>query len=66
MALRIATELAEADGVELISSDPPSIVGSDTVKLGVTVEGTLGAVTDAVAGIREGMPTGASIEIAND
>jgi hypothetical protein len=66
MAIRIATELADADGVELISSEPPSMVGSDTVKLGVVVEGTLGAVTDAVAGIRDGMPSGASIEIASD
>ena len=38
MAVRIATELADADGVELISSEPPSIVGVDTVKLGVAVE----------------------------
>ena len=66
MALRIATELADAEGVELISSDSPSIVGGDTVKLGVAVEGALGAVTDAVAGIRDGMPAGASIGIVDD
>jgi hypothetical protein len=66
MALRIATELADADGVELISSSPPSIAGGDTVTLEVAVEGALEAVTEAVSGIRDGMPTGASIEIGDD
>ena len=66
MAVRIATELADADGVELISSEPPSIVGEDTVKLGVAVEGALDAVADAVDRIRDGMPSGASIEITDD
>ena len=66
IALRIATELADAEGVELISSDSPSIVDGDTVKLGVAVEGALAAVTDAVASIRDGMPAGASIGIADD
>ena len=66
MAVRIATELADAEGVELISSEPLSVVGADTVRLGVAVEGALESVTDAVARIRDGMPTGASIEIADD
>ena len=66
MAVRIATELADADGVELISSEPPSIVGEDTVKLGVAVEGALEAVAHAVDRIRDGMPFGASIEITDE
>ena len=65
IAVRIATELADADGVELISSEPLSVVGSDTVKLGVAVEGALESVNDAIAQIRDRMPSGASIEIAN-
>jgi hypothetical protein len=66
LALGVATALADADGVELISSDAPSMLPGDTVGLEVAVEGTLDAVVDAVADIRSGMPTGASIEIADD
>jgi hypothetical protein len=65
MAVRIATELADADGVELMSSEPLSVVGVDTVRLGVAVEGALEAVTDAVAGIRGSLPSGASIELVD-
>ena len=65
LAVRIATELADAQGVELISSEPPSIVGVNTVKLGVAVEGALPSVAEAVASIRDSMPTGASLEIAD-
>ena len=65
MAVSVATELADADGVDLISSEPPSVVGVDTVRLVVAVEAELESVTDAVASIRAGMPTGASIEIVD-
>lgn len=66
IAVRVATALAEADGVELIASEPPSILGANMVELAVAVEGTLDAVAGAVASIRDGMPKGASIEIADD
>jgi len=66
MATRIATQLADADGVELISSEPPSSVGVDTVRLRVAVNGELESVTDAIARIRGDIPTGASIEIVDD
>ena len=66
IAVRIATELADAEGVELMSSEPLSIVGVDTVRLGVAVEGTLEFVAAAVARIRDGMPSVASIEIAHE
>jgi hypothetical protein len=66
LAVRVATELAEADGVELISSEPLSIVSADTVKLGVAVEGALESVADAIASVRDGMPAGASIVLADD
>ena len=61
LALRIATALADADGVELISSERPSIRDDNTVELLLAVEGTFDAVAGAVAGIRDGMPSGASI-----
>ena len=63
LALRVATALADADGVELISSDEPVPIDQDIVALSVTVEGAFDAVADAVASIRAGMPTGASVEI---
>lgn len=66
LALRVATALADADGVELTSSEPPSVVDVDTVKLGLAVEGAPDSVTDALADIRDGLPAGASIEVADD
>jgi hypothetical protein len=65
LALGVATALADADGVELLSSEPPSAVDQNTVALGVTVQGTLDAVGAAVARIRDRMPAGASIEMAD-
>jgi hypothetical protein len=62
LAMPVATALAEADGVELISSEPPSILGTNTVALDVAAEGEHEAVAAAVAGIRDGLPSGASIE----
>ena len=66
LAVGVATALADADGVELISSDPLSVVDVDTVRLGLAVEGARESVTDAVASIRDDMPTGATIEVADD
>jgi hypothetical protein len=63
LALRVATTLADADGVELISSDQPLSLGDGTVALNVMVAGEFDAVVDAVAGIRREMPPRASIEI---
>lgn len=66
LALRVATALADADGVELISSDRPVSLDGNIVALDVAVEGEFDAVADAVASIRGGMPTEASIEITRD
>ena len=66
LAIGVATALADADGVELISSDPLSVVDVDTVRLGLEVEGPPESVTDAIASIRDGMPPGATIEVADD
>ncbi len=65
LTVRVATALADADGVELISSDQPVVLDENMVALNVTVEGAFDAVADAVAGIRGGMPTGVSIEITS-
>lgn len=63
LTLRVATALADADGVELISSDQPVTLDEGMVALNVTVEGAFEAVAHAVASIRDEMPSGASIEI---
>jgi|tagenome__1003787_1003787.scaffolds.fasta_scaffold19832075_2 hypothetical protein len=62
-ALHVATALADADGVELVSSDRPVTVEGNTVALNVTVEGAFDEVADAVARLRGVMPPGGSIEI---
>ena len=64
LTVRVATALADAAGVELISSDQPVVLDENTVALNVTVEGAFDAVADAVASIRGAMPVGGSIEIA--
>jgi hypothetical protein len=63
LTLRLATALADADGVELISSDQPVTLDEGMVALNVTVEGACEVVADAVASIRDEMASGASIEI---
>jgi hypothetical protein len=63
LTLRVATALADASGVELISSDQPLNVADGRVALRVAVEGAFDAVADAVATIRADLPSDASIEI---
>jgi hypothetical protein len=63
LALGVAKALADADGVELISSDQPWSVDDNRVAMNVTVEAAFDAVADAVATIRGDMPPGTSIEI---
>jgi hypothetical protein len=63
LALRVATTLADAEGVELISSDQPVSLADGTVALNVVVEGDRDAVVEAVASVRREMPSQASIEI---
>jgi hypothetical protein len=66
LAMGVATALADAAGVDLTSSKQPSIVDKNTVELNLSVEGTRDAVARAVATIRDELPDGASIEIADD
>jgi hypothetical protein len=64
LALRVATELAEADGVDLTSSDAPHAISTGSVLLAVTVDGAPDDILDAVGTVRAWLPDGASIEIA--
>ena len=66
LAVRVATALADADGVELTSSEQPSILDETKVELNVSVEGNRDAVAVAVSSIRDELPDGASIEIADE
>lgn len=63
LAVRVATALADADGIELTSSAKPSALNDETVVLNVSVEGLRDAVAAAVSSIGDGLPHGASIEI---
>ena len=66
LALRVARELAEADGIDLTSSKPPVSLDNETFALEVTVDGTPRAVNRAVDDIRRTLPAGASITVVND
>ena len=64
-AVQAARLLADADGIELTSSQPPERqADSEDVVLRLTVLGTTDDVLDAVAMTRGQLPTGATIEIA--
>jgi hypothetical protein len=66
LAVRVATALADADGVDLTSSEQPSILNASTVVLDLMLEGAHDAVAAAVSSISETLPHGASIEIDDD
>jgi hypothetical protein len=63
LTLRVATALADADGVDLTSSDQPVAAAEGIVALSVVVEGTFDDVADAVAAVRSDLPPDASIEL---
>ena len=65
VVLRIATELADADGVELTASQKPASLDDGRVALAVTVDGEFDAVADAVAGLRGALPPTASITLTD-
>ena len=65
LALSVATALADADGVELLSSDQPVTLDENIVALNVTVAAAFDAVADAVARIRSAMPAEATIKISS-
>ena len=64
LAIGIATALADADGVDLTASDPIVKVDDHTVRLAMTVEGSVDAVADAIAALRADLPSGATITVA--
>lgn len=63
LALRVATALADADGVDLMSSEAPTPKASGLVGLEVIVDGLPDDVIAAVGGVRGWLPDEATIEI---
>lgn len=66
LAVRVATALADADGVDLTRSGQPKMLGENTVELDLSVEGTRDAVAVAVSTISDELPDGASFAIADE
>jgi hypothetical protein len=65
LAVRAATMLADADGVELVSSQPPERrdKAADKVVLAFAVEGTAKAVMAAVRIVGDSLPPTATMTI---
>ena len=65
LALGVVTALADAEGVELTSSEPPTPTEGGSVVLDVTVEGASIAVGGAVDRLRDDLPSGATISVTD-
>ena len=65
LAVRVATLLADADGVELTSAEKPEHPAGSVpmVRLAVTLEGTTEAVMAAVGSVQAGLPTDATLTV---
>jgi hypothetical protein len=63
LAVSTATMLADAEGVDLTSSETPEKRSGDEVRLRLTVEGPTDAILDAVARVRGRLPAGATLSI---
>jgi len=65
LAVGVATALADADGVDLTSSEQPSILDAGKVRLNVSAEGSEADIAAAVASIGASLPDGASIKVVD-
>jgi hypothetical protein len=66
VALGTATALADADGVDLVSSATSPNTIEHTVRVDLDVEGTFDAITDALDAIRRDLAGGATIAIVRE
>jgi hypothetical protein len=62
-ALTVATAIADADGVDLTSSEPPVTLSDGRVRLDLTVDASSESVAGALAEIRPRLPDDSSIEL---
>lgn len=65
LAVRVATALADAAGVELTSSEQPSLLDGGVVRLDVVLEGSGDDVGSAVSSVSDDLPGGASLRIVD-
>ncbi len=65
LVVGVATALADADGVDLVSSEPPSLLDDGRVGLDVALDGAPEAIAAAVTGLRGRLPEGASVEVTD-
>lgn len=65
LAMTVATQLADASGIDLRSAEKqePVDASADTVQLVLTVEATVDDVAAAVAAIEADLPVGARITV---
>ena len=62
-AVRIATEIADVDGVDLTSSEPPVALADGRLRLGLTVHATAEVIRAAVDELGAGLDDGGSITL---
>ena len=63
LALGVVTQLADADGVDLVASAAPEAAGDGAVTLDLTVDGEDAAVFAAVGNVGATLPPGATIAV---
>ena len=62
-ALTIATAIADADGVDLTSSEPPIAIADGRVRLDLSVRGPSEAIAAALDEIGRRIPGDSSVEL---
>lgn len=62
-ALTVATAIADADGVDLTSSEPPTALADGKVRLDLSVRGSSESIAAALEEIGLSLPVGSSIEL---
>lgn len=63
VALTVATTIADADGVDLTSSEPPTTLADGRVRLDFSVRGPKESIAAAVDEIARSLPVDSSIEL---
>ena len=62
-ALSVAAAIADADGVDLTSSEPPVALADGKVRLDLSVRGSSESIAAALSGIGPSLPVDSSIEL---
>ena len=63
VALTVATAIADADGVDLTSSEPPTAISDGKVRLDLSVRASDEAIAAALDEVRLRIPADSSIEL---